>query len=84
MVHGRTLLLVEYDGPFEGTRMLEIDMDDVRERLRQVSQALGRKPSKHDLKDALSAIVKEARKKKQLPNLPLNVSSLIGVDLEAE
>jgi len=84
MVHGRSLLLVEYDGPFPGTRTLSIDMNEVRERLRQASQALGRKPSWQDLKDVLSAMVKEARKKKQLPELPLDVSSLLGVDLEGE
>jgi hypothetical protein len=83
MTHGKAYLIVEYDGPFQGTQTLTIDMDEVRERLRQISEALGRKPTRQDLRDVICSIVGEARKKRQLPQPPQEISSLIGVDLEA-
>ena len=84
MIHGRVFLLLEYDGDFSGNRILKVDLDEIKERLKQASAALGRKPTRQDVKDILVSIVNEARKGKRHVEAPLDLGKLIGVDLEAE
>ena len=84
MIHGRVFLLLEYDGDFSGSRILKVDLEEIKERLKQASTALGRKPTRQDVRDILVSIVKEARKGKSRIEAPIDFGKLIGVDLEAE
>lgn len=84
MENGKYVLTVEYTGSFEGTKQLKIDFDDVKSRLNQVSELLGREATKQDMQDVLKAIVKEAREKGAETTLSLDPSELLNVDLEAE
>jgi len=84
MEKGKYVLTVEYTGPFQGTRQLQIDFDDVKSRLSQVSKILGREASKQDMQDVIKALVKEAREKGTEATSPLDPSELLNVDLEAE
>ena len=84
MNQGNYVLQVEYTGPFEGTKQLSIDVDEVKTRLNQVSSLLGRKATRQDMRDVVKAFVNEAREKGLDAALPLDLSELLEVDLEAE
>ena len=83
MENGTYVLTVEYTGAFEGTKQLKIDFDEVKARLGQVSELLGREATKQDLADVVKAFVSEAREK-GVEASPLDPSELLNVDLEAE
>jgi hypothetical protein len=80
---GLFLATVEYDGPFIDTKTMTIDLADVRDRLKQVSKLLGRKPVLKDVKDAIIAIVNDARNQKEYLDIPINLSDYLNINLEA-
>jgi len=84
MEQGKFTLQVEYDGFFQGTRLIQIDVDEVRERLKQSSRVLGRRSSKQDLKDVIKALIQEARETGAPVEQPFALAALVEVDLEAE
>jgi uncharacterized protein (DUF302 family) len=84
MEKGRYVLTIEYTGSFQGTQQLKLDFDEVKGRLSQISQLLGREATIQDLKDVIKAIVNEVREKGAEIPLPLDPSELLGADLEAE
>lgn len=79
--NGKCTVTVEYSIG-KDVKQLKIDFDEVSDRLRQVSRLLGREATEQDLKDALRAIVKEAREKGEAAKQPFDPLNLVGVDLE--
>ena len=82
MNQGKYVLQVEYTGPFQDTKTLSLDFDEVKTRLNQVSRLLGRKATRQDMRDVVKAFVYEAREKGQDAVLPLDPSELLEIDLE--
>jgi len=83
MENGSYVLTVEYTGSFDGTKQLQIDFDEIKAKLKQVSKLLGREATKQDLTDIVKAFVNVAREKGTTTS-SLDPSELLKLDLEAE
>ena len=85
MNQAKFVLTLEYTdpGPPVVTKTVDVDFEEVNDRLRVISVALGRPATKKDFLEAVKAIVNEARKKLVQPIVGVNLDTLVGVDLEA-
>jgi len=81
---GRAVLVFEADFPDGTTRTVEIEESEIKERLMQVRNLLGRPVTIRDLKDVIKAIFNEIRLKKQVLPEIFDYSQFIKTDLEAE
>lgn len=80
-------LVIEYDTLDElnqpTIKTARVDLDEVRERLRQVKRLTGLDPSEETIKSILKTLIDELRINRR-PILPTyDYTKLIGIDLEA-
>jgi len=81
VVLGKISLLVEV-GEGQDVKTVTIDADEVFSRVKIAADALGREPQAEDVKAVVRSLAKKASEGK--PTATLDLSNLIGADLEAE
>lgn len=79
---GGATLIFEADFPDGTVRVVEMDEEEIKERLKTVRRLLGRPVTKRDLKDVIKAVFKEIREKKEVPPETFDYTEFIDVDLE--
>ena len=82
--YGRATLVFEADFPDGTVRTVEIDDEEIRERLKTVRKILGRPATKTDLKCVIKTLFKELREGKEEIPETFDYAEFIEVDLEAE
>ncbi|RLG06189.1 MAG: hypothetical protein DRN65_05735 [Thaumarchaeota archaeon] len=82
--YGRATLVFEADFPDGTVRTVEIDDEEIRERLKTVRKILGRPATKTDLKYVIKTLFKELREGKEEMPETFDYAEFIEVDLEAE
>ena len=83
-VYGRATLVFEADFPDGTVKTVEIDHEEIRERLKTVRRLLGRPVTKADLKYVIKTLFKELREGKEEIPETFDYAEFIEVDLEAE
>ncbi|MEM3581525.1 MAG: hypothetical protein QXQ64_09780 [Candidatus Bathyarchaeia archaeon] len=81
---GEARLVFEADGFPEGTRLIQVPIADIEEKVKIVAQTLGRNPTRQDYLDAVKKVIADLRlQRAAVPSRP-DFLSLIDVDLEGE
>jgi len=82
--YGRATLVFEADFPDGTVRVVEIDDEEIRERLKTIRKLLGRPTTKTDLKYVIKTLFRELREKREELPETFDYTEFIDVDLEDE
>ena len=82
--YGRATLVFEADFPDGTVRIVEVEDEEIRERLKTVRRILRRPVTKADLKYVIKTLFRELREKREALPETFDYAEFIDVDLEAE
>ena len=81
---GRITLYLDVDFPDGTVKTVELDAAEIEERLKLVSQLLGRKPTKADLRDIVKALISKVREGAKPPSpWSFDYVEFAGLDFES-
>jgi cell fate (sporulation/competence/biofilm development) regulator YmcA (YheA/YmcA/DUF963 family) len=79
----KTVLIFHVDFPGGGMETVEVEADEIEERLKQLRQILGRDPTVNDFKDVVKTLFNQLRQGRMPFPQKIDLNSLLGVDFEA-
>jgi hypothetical protein len=79
---GQVVLTIEYTTESSGNQIIEVDAEQIVDRLKKLRELLGRKPSIGEAQETVVALINEIRARKDPLVDVINWENYIGLDLE--